>query len=63
MKKCLVLIFSTLTAMTASAGGMWQLVNQQYAGTTVYCTYQLQGTTIKKTIQGMGSCQQFIFEN
>ncbi len=42
--------------------GMWQLVNTQYNSGKVYCTYQLQGTNIQKTILGAGGCQSHIYE-
>jgi hypothetical protein len=53
----------TLLLSICAYAGMWKLVNQQYDGNKVYCTYQLDGTTIQKTIQGMGICQQLIYEN
>lgn len=52
----------TLLMSVCSYAGMWQLVNTQYDGVKVYCTYQLQGTTIQKTMLGQGICQSFIYE-
>ena len=63
MKKILAaLALTALGLSTATAGGMWQLVNQQLSGGKFYCTYRLQGTTIQKVISGGAGCEQFIYE-
>jgi hypothetical protein len=46
----------------AAYAGMWELINTQYDGNKVYCTYKLQGTNIQKTIIGAGICQALIYE-
>lgn len=62
MKKIAFILITLLITATAYAGGMWSIVNQQFASNTWYCTYQLQGTTIQKTIQSPTGCKSFIFE-
>jgi hypothetical protein len=62
MIKKLSLGVVTLLLSICAYAGMWQLVNTQYNDGKVYCTYQLQGTTIQKTMLGQGACQSFIYE-
>lgn len=62
MIKHLSLGVATLLLSICAYAGMWQLVNTQYNEGKVYCTYQLQGTTIQKTMLGQGTCQSFIYE-
>lgn len=62
MKRMAFIVVALSITATAQAGGMWSLINQQFASNAWYCTYQLQGTTIQRTIQSNSGCKPFIFE-
>jgi hypothetical protein len=62
MKKALLTFVLVIGVILPAAAGMWTLVDQQFSGSKWYCTYKLDNTTIRSTIESSMPCQGAIFQ-
>lgn len=56
IKSCLLGALLVLFLGTASAYTIWKLVSSEFNDGHYYCLYQIQGTSIQKTVVSDVSC-------